>query len=493
MGKKIFIFAVFVAFAACAKLVDVQILHTTDIHSTFVRETEGGSSFLQLATLIDMQRERVGAERTLLIDTGDTCQGSFVASMSKGEAAISVIQAMKYDVWVPGNHEFDFGVPQFWKYVEALRPILLCGNLHPLEESRETFAEWRIFERGGARIAVIGATASYLPQWNLGEFTREFRVELAADMLGRIMKDVLASKPDMIVLAVHQGYTPGVDVRGVNEIQVIAQRYPEIDLILGGHTHFEISGKKMGPNSWLVQPGSGGACFGVVTATVDTDKHQVEEIQSYLQFNTKAELLEYQPARQAVGTWLDDAEQLAGEVICKALEYDISPAGRPGENCSAAELLAKAIMAADSAEIGLHGVLSSKVLAGGKPVTRRDVFQFVPYDNEIVEIWVTPDELAEIAAEQWVNRKHYSYCGIYGAKVKVQGKSDGVAAEVIGIGPDNAPPVAGRRYKMVLNNHTAAGSGRFTRLREIVDSPEAKCRRTGIMVRDAVMQYLSRQ
>ncbi|NQZ58610.1 MAG: bifunctional metallophosphatase/5'-nucleotidase, partial [Lentisphaeraceae bacterium] len=131
-----------------AKTVSVRILQTTDIHchieSSGAQNDEGG--WLRLATLVKQHRTEVGRKNTLLIDCGDTIQGSLSALVSKGEAAIDMLNYLQYDFWVPGNHELDFGTRRLEQLLEKTKVKVLNGNFVLNENKRLTFPAWKIVE-----------------------------------------------------------------------------------------------------------------------------------------------------------------------------------------------------------------------------------------------------------------------------------------------------------------------------------------------------------
>jgi 2',3'-cyclic-nucleotide 2'-phosphodiesterase/3'-nucleotidase len=96
-----------------ADQVTIHLLQTTDIHAVLTKEENNSGSWLKLASLIREVRERHGNENCILIDCGDTIQGTLIGALSRGEAAIIPLKAMRYDAWIPGNHEFDFGFARF--------------------------------------------------------------------------------------------------------------------------------------------------------------------------------------------------------------------------------------------------------------------------------------------------------------------------------------------------------------------------------------------
>ena len=267
-----------------AKTVHLKLLQTTDIHA-FIDKTDRlpeGGGWLRVATLIRREREAHGRDRTLLIDCGDTVQGSPVGSLSRGQVAVDLLNALEYDVWVPGNHELDFGVGRLWELAGTRLPRTLCGNLSLTVDGHDrSFPAWRLFERGGARVAVIGATASYLKQWLWGRDLEDYRVGKAADLLSAVLPEVLEAKPHLIVLAIHQGWL-SADRRGVNEVAALVERFPDIDVILGGHTHRTLAGMILGRRTWYMQAGAHAAHLGVVDVKLDLARGEVLDISSQL-------------------------------------------------------------------------------------------------------------------------------------------------------------------------------------------------------------------
>ncbi len=463
-----------------AELVEVHILQTSDIHSVLVKEKAGGGSWQQLASLTDDLLNRYGRKNCLLIDCGDTLQGTLVAALSRGEAGIQPLRTLKYDIWVPGNHEFDFGFTRFMELATPLRDIILCGNLQPLREP--PFSSWRSFTRNGAKIAVIGMTASYLMHW-LGEaFGDSCQVSYALDSISSIMPEILKDQPDCIILAIHQGWQERADERQVNEVVAIVEKFPEIDLVLGGHTHRSFQGHKIGSRTWYLQPGYGAKSLGLARVIIDTEKHTVQEITSYLS-SVQDDTPIYQPLLNDLEGWLERDRQAKETAVASAPGQDISSKGRPGVNCQASELFCAALADATGSTVALHGTLSAYSLAAGKLITESDLFAFVPYENTIFTATITASQLTAIVLEQWSRRDEYTFCGIWGVQVSIA--ADGKSAETTL--PDNAKSI-----RIALNSFTAAGSGRYPKLTAILKSPQALTTDTGISTREAVKSYLQK-
>ncbi len=487
----LFIFALTVV---NAEVVTVQILQTTDLHGRILDDPETGSSWLRLATVIEQKRDEYGEENVLLIDCGDTVQGSFEAAYTRGMIAARLINALDYDVWVPGNHEIDFGTDRFLELVQAAgREKVVCANFRVstmdgasgLQTSvMKDFPGWRMFNVNGANIAVIGATSHYLDNWHWGREVNNYEVETIMSHLDVVLAEINRNRDvDMIVLAVHQGWAP-YDDRGVNEISEIVEKHPAIDLILGAHTHRTLPGLALGKGVWYVQAGEHANALGIVEAMIDTEKHETLNLRSHI-IDVTDEIPVSQTALAGIRDLHDDALEQSQREIGK-IEFEISGAGSPGVDCATSELICKALTRATAAQFAIHGRLSGCSLMPGE-VNERDLFELVPYENGVALAALTPAEIGAIVEEQYANRNSYVACGIYGfhARLDAGGRVQKLSDR------SGAPLDSDKRYNVVFNSYTVAGGGgRFPVLRRILRTPQAYLKDTGLKTRDVVRDYL---
>ncbi|OPZ31401.1 MAG: Trifunctional nucleotide phosphoesterase protein YfkN precursor [Lentisphaerae bacterium ADurb.BinA184] len=455
--------------------VELTLLQTTDIHCYLERSDNlpAGGGWLRLSTLIEAERQRAGPGRCLLIDCGDSIQGTLEATATESRVAVGLLKAMRYDVWVPGNHDLDFGIERLLAAAAALEPGLLCGNLrlHPqglpagAEPAAEptavpavSFPAWRLFERGGARVAVIGMTASYLDNWFWGPVRDGFRARSAVEAIGEAMPEVIARTPDMIVLAIHQGWLPN-DTRAVNEVLEITRRFPEIDLIFGGHTHQVHPGTRVGSRAWYVQAGFHADYLAVVEARIDTEAHRVVDIVSKL-VPASNEIAADARVRAAVAGELEAAAAFGRQRVGE-LSAVLKAGGSPGEDCPSSELISAALAEATGARVVVHGKLSELDTFAG-PVTEAELFRLVPYENAVGVLSLTEAQLRAVIEEQLRNRGSYVACGLWGVVAHVRAKGQVVRLEM----PDGAP--LPERFTVAFNSYSlAGGGGRFPVLKEL--------------------------
>ena len=462
--------------SAGAESVLVLIIQSSDLHANIDGSREEGAALGEVAWTVKTLRQRHGRENTLYIDTGDTVQGSIAGTLSRGMAPLEFLRKMECEMWVPGNHEFDFGAYRFLELAESMRPWLVCCNLRFGIDGIPPYPPYRIFLRGGMRIAVIGAAASYMDNWFLPSVNRVATATSALQAIRRLMPELRREKPDAVILAIHQGWMGKNDTRGVNEVAAIAREFPEIDLILGGHTHRSIPGNRIAGGVWYVQPPPYGAFLTHVTMEFNRESRRLECITSRL---VRPEKGREAPETMELSRYLKQrTAEYAREKIAEAPKRNLLSKGRPGQGNPVSELISAAVAGECGADAVLHGTLSTAGLPSGRPVLREDLFQIVPYENTIVTCEMSREELAEVVAEQWSLRKSYSFNGLYGVRAVVE---RGGNVKILTEKP---------RLKVALNSHAAAGSGRTPILKQILAKPENKCSDTGISTRDALEKYI---
>ena len=131
---------------------DILILFTSDVHCGI----DQGWGYAGLYAV----KENLSKDyNVLLVDNGDAIQGEPIGTMTKGEAIIDIMNVMGYDVAIPGNHEFDYGMDRFLELTEKAEfPYISC-NFN--KEGELVFEPWLMKEIGGVKIAFVGVTTPY--------------------------------------------------------------------------------------------------------------------------------------------------------------------------------------------------------------------------------------------------------------------------------------------------------------------------------------------
>ena len=202
----------------------------------------------RIATLIGAVRAERGNDNVLLLDGGDTWQGSWTSLQTKAQDMVDVMSALKVDAMV-GHWEFTYGAERVKEIADKAPFAFLAQNVRDNEWQEPVFDARKMFERGGAKIAVIGQalprTAVANPRWMFPKWEFGIREE----DIQKQVDEARAEGASIVVLLSHNGFD--VD-------QKLAGRVKGLDVILTAHTHDAMPGLIKVGNTVLVASGSHG-------------------------------------------------------------------------------------------------------------------------------------------------------------------------------------------------------------------------------------------
>jgi sulfur-oxidizing protein SoxB len=204
--------------------------------------------FDRMATLIDAIRaERSG--RTLLLDGGDTWQGSYTSLKEQGADMVRVQNALGVDA-MTAHWEFTYGQARVKELIGTLNFPFLAGNVKDTTwGDYNVFPGTKMFERGGVQIAVIGQAFPYTPIANPRWMIPDWSFGIEEERVQSEVNKARAAHADVVVLLSHNGFD--VDRK-------MAQRVTGIDVILGGHTHDAVPAPTIVGKTLLIASGSHG-------------------------------------------------------------------------------------------------------------------------------------------------------------------------------------------------------------------------------------------
>ena len=216
---------------------DLIILFTSDVHC-------GIDQGWGYAGLYAVKENLSKNYNVLLVDDGDSIQGEPIGTMTQGEAIIDIMNVMGYDVAIPGNHEFDYGVDRFLELERKAKfPYISC-NFN--KEGELLFEPWLMKEIGGMKIAFVGVTTpdtlrSSTPKYFMdenGNFIYGFMQDADGTAIyNAVQQSVDAARAegaDYVIVMGHMG----------NETECAPWMYSDvishcsgIDAFLDGHSH----------------------------------------------------------------------------------------------------------------------------------------------------------------------------------------------------------------------------------------------------------------
>jgi sulfur-oxidizing protein SoxB len=201
----------------------------------------------RLATVVKQTRAERG-DKVLLLDGGDTWQGSLGANASKGQDMVDCMALLKPDA-MTGHWEFTYGEARVKELIKGLDFPFLALNIRDTEWNEPAFEPMKMFERGGVKIAVLGQAFPYTPvanpRWLMPKWEFGIREEDVRAQVDKARK----SGAQLVVLLSHNGFD--VDRK-------LASRVAGIDVILTSHTHDALPEAVKVGNTLLIATGSHG-------------------------------------------------------------------------------------------------------------------------------------------------------------------------------------------------------------------------------------------
>jgi sulfur-oxidizing protein SoxB len=203
---------------------------------------------------------RAQAPHALLLDGGDTWQGSLPCLRTNGMDMVTLFNALGVEA-MTSHWEFTLGSDRVNELIENhVNPAFLGANIFDVEWDEPVYDDYKIFERNGTAIGVIGQAFPYMPIANPGWMFPELSFGLRRDRIAEVVQEVRDAGAEVVVLLSHNGFD--VDRQFARDI-------PGIDVILTGHTHDALPEPVQVGNTFLIASGSHGKFISRVDLEVE--------------------------------------------------------------------------------------------------------------------------------------------------------------------------------------------------------------------------------
>jgi 2',3'-cyclic-nucleotide 2'-phosphodiesterase/3'-nucleotidase len=493
------------AVALDSDTVRISILHTTDLHGHILPTSDynGNPDCGGMARCVtQIRRWQQENPNSILIDVGDVYQGTDVGLRSKGDLMIDVFNQLKYDAWVIGNHEFDWGMQPFQQVLQrSAMPVLAANTVlegRPAGEfpdAKHPFARIQPFilkEVAGIKLAIIGVTTPGMPFWLRPEFTRGIDFQYPVESVRRAIARAKSEGADAIVLTGHMGLkarSGGDDF--ANTVTALTSEFPEASVFIAGHTHQPVPSRLIN-GALFTQADHFGIHVGRVDLIFDRNSRRL------LHREASCERMDnrfgFDPVVMSrAKTQLAQSDAALSQPIGELAET-LRALSRPGIPSDTEKLIGAAIMEA-LRERGLqvygamHGVFDEKTNLIAGPKTVNDIWNVIPYENYVVTADLSPDEIKAVMEEVYASHERRNLLGF---EIKTEGR--GYDRHVISMTLDDGRPLdRGKKYVIAFNSFDSRSAGhRFMKLRALLETPAVKCTMHPVQTRDALIDYFRR-
>lgn len=391
----------------------VVILHTNDVHCGF--EADDSSFGVADLAAYKAHLEDEGYD-VILVDAGDFVQGGVIGTLSDGEYPMQIMNELGYDVAVPGNHEFDYGMDTFFKLTGEAEFPYLSVNFTDLRTDEKPFQAYTIIDAEQYRIAFVGLTT---PETLTSSRPSNFQDEDGNFIYGFLGSDDGTALYTAVQNAIDAAYADGADyVFAIGHMgdYVYDDRWSSIAVFehvsgltgfIDGHSHSEIIGEgwdKSGNDVWLTSTGTKLQTIGQITITperqvncelISKDDYAVSTDEN------SAEYKAYQKMSDFIAGIDEQYNELAGTVVARTdVELTVNDpetgerAVRNSET-NLGDLCADAYRAKTGADIGLinGGGVRANIAAGD--ITYGNIIDVQPFGNSLCVVEATGQQILD--------------------------------------------------------------------------------------------------
>ncbi|WP_086315467.1 2',3'-cyclic-nucleotide 2'-phosphodiesterase/3'-nucleotidase [Enterococcus sp. 7F3_DIV0205] len=259
---------------------ELTILSTTDVHGFFTATAKEENGICSLPAIAENYHEPI------LIDNGDFLVGSPETTFFNTTTAISPLielaNKIGFDVMIPGNHDFDYGIEFLKRQAAAFNGKYLCANVLDLSDEL-IFEPYTIIERKGCKVGIIGVTTSAMPQITAYEQIKDLKFINVIESLNKWVP-LVREQVDVLIISYHGGIErdmitgePTQYDTGEDQTYRIISEISGIDGVICGHQHRINAGVLN--NTAFVQPGYRGNYIGALIFSLHANQVTAKKAQ----------------------------------------------------------------------------------------------------------------------------------------------------------------------------------------------------------------------
>jgi 2',3'-cyclic-nucleotide 2'-phosphodiesterase (5'-nucleotidase family) len=305
----------------------ITILQTTDVHCQLHAHDElfwenneltfrKAGGYPHMATALKKLKEK-NPENTITLDTGDMFQGSMLSVKTTGQAFVPLLNAMDYDLYLPGNWEVVYYKKNMQKLLGGLLAPKICANMyHDLGDGKKgelIFQPYQIMHRMGVKIGFLGYTDPLVPLRQSPMYSKGIVYTKPEDNLKEYVTLLREQEQcDFVIILSHLGLSQQIALGNNPDCQ-------GVDYIFGADTHERIRKPIQAEYTKIVEPGA----FGSFVGKLDIQVKDGKVVGSTYEL-VEVDPIKY-PADAEIKTLVQDLEKPYKEEINKVLGYSTVP------------------------------------------------------------------------------------------------------------------------------------------------------------------------
>lgn len=407
----------------------IVIFHFNDVHGKI-------DNFAKVAAIVEAERK--GGAEVFLFCAGDNFTGNPIIDQydPPGEPMLELLNRLGVDIICPGNHEFDYGLENLQRFAARARFPFVAANITAPAGSFPQLRPWLLLKsKSGVRIAVFGLIQ--IEPGNGLPSTHPDRVKGLAfsEPLAKAMEmKSLRSGSDVLIGLTHIGYDQDL---------VLARRLPELDAIIGGHSHTRVDPAETINGVLVAQAGGDNKFLGRIELRLRNGR--VTEKRGSL-IDLKGPLAEVADVRDMIVRF--NQNPAFARVIA------VAPFAIEGKD-ALGSMMTDAMRQAHGLDIAFQNGGGIRLNRLSEKITIKDIYTLDPFGNQVVEIAMSADEIRSLIGDSFRKGGEIDL-QVSGLTYLVRTDSERRIQEILLRTPAGDPLPEDRSYRVGLSSYVAS-------------------------------------
>jgi len=456
----------------------IDVLSTNDFHGKVQAGEEPGAA--KLMGIINHYRSG-NPDGTILVDGGDSFQGTPISNLNDGAPVIKFMNSANYVAQAIGNHEFDWGIEKVKYFDQKTDFPLMAANI--VDKKTGERVDWatpsKMITVDGLDIGLIGIATPETRGTTMPSYIEDIKFIDPAAVISEWAAKLRAKGADMVIVVSHMPGTMNYDSGKVSGELVETARLVNVNGIVGGHSHHAVNA--IVNNNPIVEAGNHGRYLGNLRYFVSNENGEIYNATPMVHPVQKSVLgmAKSQPIQSMINSYAKTIEKKMAETVITTEQKLVS---KYNDISKIGALATDAMTNVANVDIAFQnpGGLRIDIPAGN--VTVGHIYELLPFGNSIVKAEMTGEQIVKILEQSLtLNKGMLQHTGLVVKYDMDKEKYNRVVEVTL---PDGTPLKMDKKYTVATNNFLAEGGDGFKTFTEVEFTD------TNVLVRDSLLNYL---
>jgi len=389
---------------------DIDILSTNDIHGNIEYSEKYENGGMGIVAGIVEQYRSVNKSGTIVVDAGDTFQGTLISNAFEGRSTFETLNRIGYDAGAIGNHEFDFGMDVLKDRIKQAKFPLLSANIYDEKTGRPVswVKPYTIVKKDKLSIGIIGLSTLQTPSTTLATNIKGLEFRETAPIAKKLAKELKEKGADIVIVNSH---LPGeIDKSGdvIGELAEFAEdvSVDDIQAVIGGHSHQRVAAHVN--DIPVVEAQTATAAIGHIRLFVDKKTEEVVSSEVSLLETKKGLAAEKRDVNAIIKKYQGKVEAIKNEVVGVATDkitrdsvHQIKRGNIDKDKAREGvtplgNLITDSMREKENADIAFTNIGGIRTDIDAGEITYGEVFSVLPFDNWDVVGEMTAEQIKEV-------------------------------------------------------------------------------------------------